>query len=414
MNYTKTVWKNGEAPAINADNLNKIEQGIYDAHAGLGGKVDKEEGKGLSSKDYTTEEKNKLAEIESNAEVSHDFITRRYEGVDLAIKFASEIAEHTNIGQWLKWRCQQNKLDDLFPHDYFTITFKNNKVLKMEIGGIDQYLHNGDTEITKHHIDFIAKDCWETTVKYNLVNYNNGIGLDKFTGDGAETTFQLTHRSNGNYPALSKVTVGGTEVSNYTYDVTTGQLVFDEAPTGVIKAIWTDAVLYPILASNVYAYMNSLKMGVPNEAAADPTLTEVDYTQDGIWYNIPDDLKEVIVNKRFYTGQRFTLGSLRTADSSGGWIDLGKIWIPDEIEVYGHPVWANYQYTIMFGRQYPCFKNGNRTKGAGNGGSRAHWWLLPAYAGNSTNACYVGYNGSAISNSTSNATRVAFGFRISA
>jgi hypothetical protein len=31
VGYIKTVWKNGESPAINKDNLNKIEQGIYDA-----------------------------------------------------------------------------------------------------------------------------------------------------------------------------------------------------------------------------------------------------------------------------------------------------------------------------------------------------------------------------------------------
>ena len=28
MAYTKTVWVNNQAPAINADNLNKIENGI--------------------------------------------------------------------------------------------------------------------------------------------------------------------------------------------------------------------------------------------------------------------------------------------------------------------------------------------------------------------------------------------------
>ena len=33
MAYTKTQWVNNQAPAIDADNLNKIEQGIYDAHA---------------------------------------------------------------------------------------------------------------------------------------------------------------------------------------------------------------------------------------------------------------------------------------------------------------------------------------------------------------------------------------------
>src|SRR5699024_12341060 len=33
MAYTKTAWVNDSKPAINAANLNKIEQGIADAHA---------------------------------------------------------------------------------------------------------------------------------------------------------------------------------------------------------------------------------------------------------------------------------------------------------------------------------------------------------------------------------------------
>ena len=32
MAYTKTNWINDSVPAINADNLNKIEQGIYEVH----------------------------------------------------------------------------------------------------------------------------------------------------------------------------------------------------------------------------------------------------------------------------------------------------------------------------------------------------------------------------------------------
>lgn len=32
MAYTKTTFVNNSPPAINADNLNKMEQGIYDAH----------------------------------------------------------------------------------------------------------------------------------------------------------------------------------------------------------------------------------------------------------------------------------------------------------------------------------------------------------------------------------------------
>lgn len=59
---TKTLTPAGnvqqQGTPVNAENLNHIEQGIYDAHEN---KVDKETGKGLSSNDYTTAEKNKLA-----------------------------------------------------------------------------------------------------------------------------------------------------------------------------------------------------------------------------------------------------------------------------------------------------------------------------------------------------------------
>ena len=35
MAYTKTTWVNDTSPAINATNLNKIEQGIYDAQSSI-------------------------------------------------------------------------------------------------------------------------------------------------------------------------------------------------------------------------------------------------------------------------------------------------------------------------------------------------------------------------------------------
>lgn len=36
MAYNKTVWVNDSVPAINETNLNKIEQGIYEAHNNIG------------------------------------------------------------------------------------------------------------------------------------------------------------------------------------------------------------------------------------------------------------------------------------------------------------------------------------------------------------------------------------------
>ena len=57
--YTKTNWQQ-DITALGPTNLNKIEQGIEDAH---NDKVDKEAGKGLSTNDYTGAEKGKLAGI---------------------------------------------------------------------------------------------------------------------------------------------------------------------------------------------------------------------------------------------------------------------------------------------------------------------------------------------------------------
>lgn len=36
MAYNKTLWQNNSLPAINEGNLNKIEQGIYEAHNNIG------------------------------------------------------------------------------------------------------------------------------------------------------------------------------------------------------------------------------------------------------------------------------------------------------------------------------------------------------------------------------------------
>ena len=60
MAYTKQTWTNlpSKTTPINANRLNHMEQGIYDNDQN---KVDKVAGKGLSTNDYTTTEKNKLS-----------------------------------------------------------------------------------------------------------------------------------------------------------------------------------------------------------------------------------------------------------------------------------------------------------------------------------------------------------------
>lgn len=79
MSYTRVNWQNKPSTAtpINATNLNTMDAGIAALDTAVGtldtavqGKVDKVEGKGLSTNDFTDEDALKLAGIEDGAEVN--------------------------------------------------------------------------------------------------------------------------------------------------------------------------------------------------------------------------------------------------------------------------------------------------------------------------------------------------------
>ena len=90
------------------------------------------------------------------------------------------------------------------------------------------------------------------------------------------------------------------------------------------------------------------------------------------------------------------------------------MWIPSEYEVFGSLIWATKPWGEGMAVQYPIFANSwkNRIKGAGDGGGRAHWWLLSVCAGYSAYACCVYTGGHAIYGSCSAALRVPVCFRI--
>ena len=66
MAYTPITWVNGTTP-LSESNMNHIETGISTIDTALGGKVDAEVGKGLSTEDFSTALKTKLDGIAANA-----------------------------------------------------------------------------------------------------------------------------------------------------------------------------------------------------------------------------------------------------------------------------------------------------------------------------------------------------------
>lgn len=167
---------------------------------------------------------------------------------------------------------------------------------------------------------------------------------------------------------------------------------------------------HPWLASDAYLYVNSLAGKVPSTETANPTLVDVDYTADGIYYYLPDALKAQIKPKRAYLEKRYIEGELLTESNAGAMTDIGNIWFPTEYEVYGAPVWGGGKFAgIGSAVQYPFF-TGNMNRMAFG---RQLWWLLTPRFGNSTTWCNVTDHGLANGNAKSSVLiRVPICFRI--
>lgn len=108
----------------------------------------------------------------TEAEIALALASGTYDGCDLTVKFADEIANFTDEWAWIQNRLDTNNLTGLHPFDYIPISANGENHIA-QIAGINTYKGTGDTEI-KTHIDWITKDCLSATVQFNTTNTNNG------------------------------------------------------------------------------------------------------------------------------------------------------------------------------------------------------------------------------------------------
>ena len=311
-----------------------------------------------------------------------------YDGVDLVTKFADEISGYTDPGAWIRARIRANNFDGIHVNDYIPFTTTNGLNFKARVAGIDTYYEYGDSAVG-HHIDFVCDELWPMLHPINPVNYNNGlIPTENVTSDGSSTQYVLTKPMYG----VAKVTLSGTDLTGWTYDKDTYTLTFSAAPaagTMVVTGIGSEC---PWLSCDAYLYANSLAGHVPNGTDVNPAIKRVDYTNDGIYHYLPDWLKAVIIEKRFLLNKRYSATGILSDDSRWYWANIGKLWFPTEVEVYGCPVWGSKSgYGLGGSIQYPLFV-GNIRRLKKLNGSRANWWLLSPLA-NKTSWCNVYYSG---------------------
>lgn len=127
-----------------------------------------------------------------------------------------------------------------------------------------------------------------------------------------------------------------------------------------------------------------------------------------IFNTLPDDLRTVIKADK------------RLCNTKGGWEwkNDQKLWLPSEVEVWGHNTLSEVEYGNGCGVQFPIFMGSLRhvCKGLGKGkaeqGIRADWWCDSAYAANTQGFCNVFSGGSAGSANASLAIGVPICFTV--
>ena len=297
----------------------------------------------------------KIASVKQLDEISTAVLIadRLYSGVDLTVKFASEItAAGGDEWAWIKSRIQAGNYAGIHVGDYIPLTLSAGTVgadtiasqtLQMQIAGIDTYYGTGD-EMVPHHIDFISREVIGKEIKWQDNNNNNGTALES----------------------------------------------------------------RPWLTSKLYAWLN----GVNNytTSAYNNVAHGLNANGIGIFQRLPAKVQSVIVEKKLWIEQRYSASALLNISTGWAWGSMGKLWVPTENEVYGCQIWSaansdvgNWGCGSMGAISYPLFANGggftvSRVK-KDAGGTRRPWWLACVFGGISTGVTYVYSNG--IANHTS-------------
>ena len=106
---------------------------------------------------------------------------------------------------------------------------------------------------------------------------------------------------------------------------------------------------------------------------------------------LPEGLTKYLLTQRVLLEERYSASGALSDSNSWSWQDIGKVWSPSEMEVYGCPVWGTKGYSVGFDCQFDLFRDtAHRLNG-----TRCNWWLRSVMGGSSSDVCYVSNNGPA-------------------
>ena len=106
---------------------------------------------------------------------------------------------------------------------------------------------------------------------------------------------------------------------------------------------------------------------------------------------LPEGLTKYLLTQRVLLEERYSASGALSDSNSWSWQDIGKVWSPSEMEVYGCPVWGTKGYSVGFDCQFDLFRDtAHRLNG-----TRYRWWLRSVMGGSSSSVCCVSSYGNA-------------------
>ena len=279
---------------------------------------------------------------------------RLYQGVDLEVKFADEISAAGSVYTWLENRKNAGNFSGIHIGDYF-----HTNITAGTVAGYNIAAQNFKCRIVGINT---YKNCGDNVI---------GNMLYVMSDEVIDTPIKWNPTDNNNGTATQK---------------------------------------NPWLASAAYAVLNGVNNYSTN--AYQSAAHGANASAKGILQLLPTTLQSVLKQKRMLLDERYSASGLLTGSTTWAWGDGGKLWLPNEYEVYGCAVRSNLCQTAGFWHpeaglsiQFPWFANNceHRIKRLSTGG-RTSWWLSCPASYNTTSVCYVNNVGAANSRITGHAS----------
>ena len=409
--YTQTVNQDNTvtlAPAgtveqqgtpVNAENLNHMETGIADAHSAvsdlssstetaLGGKQDKESGKGLSSNDFTNAYKSKLDNIDTEVTEGSDHL------VTAGAVFAALAGASGEDINALKAMVFPKLILTGTASTDFTLT-KGQTVIEGTISA------GGSAEVLIPELG-----TWSLSYAYDGDDWTKNVDiLAPMTLNTTDLGYVSVSLATDSWAVISAISATGNASSYYSIGDEKDITVNGETITLQIADFAHDDLTAGGKAGITFITKNLMadkqKMNSTNTNAGGFTGSEMYTYLNTTLYNLfPSELKSAIkaVNKKTSAGSQST--TINT--------DSMKLFLLSEIEVFGTTTYS----VSGEGAQYPVFTDAaNRIKKLSNGsGSANYWWERSPNASNSTTFCYASSSGNANNGNASSTRGVCFGF----